>query len=486
MSFDDEKKYEHILDGMKDAVFVHNLDGGFIKVNRAAVERYGYSRDEFMEMTPYELDSEESKPLVEGRLEEIKKRGHLTFKAEHETKDGRKIPVEINSSLIKFKDEKVVLSVARDITERKKAEEELKKSEEKFRSYVENAPSGVFVVDSKGDYLEINESACEMTGYSEKEMLEMNISDITTSNARGKAKESFDKLLERGKMKIELPYKRKGGSKGYWIVNAVKISKDRYLGFAEDVTERKKAEQRLKDLLEERENIIHRLSHDLKTPVSPLVNLIPMVKDKVGKKLDDEIIQKDLEICEKNALYLKELLEHILKIAEYSKSGRKTGLQSVQVKELVEDWLSNFKGRNLDEIEEKWNIEFRNEIELDTRIEVDKMGLFEVFDNLAKNSLEHLSKEGKMFIGAEEKEDSVIIKFRDTGGNLEEEELENIFKYFYTTGKTKHKLESTGLGLPISKYIIENHNGNIWAERSEDGKGTVFCIELPKEQKEML
>lgn len=124
-------------------------------------------------------------------------------------------------------------------------ERDLRKSERKFRSYVQNAPVGVYVVSEDGNYLEVNKAAADMTGYSEEELLEMKITDLHPSEALGEAREAFEELLDEGEMEVELPYLTKDGAKGYMVINAVKISEDRYLGFTLDVTNRKEAERKL-------------------------------------------------------------------------------------------------------------------------------------------------------------------------------------------------------------------------------------------------
>lgn len=133
----------------------------------------------------------------------------------------------------------------KQVEKKRSVESELKKSEKKFRNYVENAPVGVFLADEEGNYLEVNEAACEMTGYSEKELLDMSVLDIHPPEEVKDIQEAFDKLLETGEMRADLPYLRKDGSKGYFVINAVMISEDRYLGFTLEITKRKEAEKKL-------------------------------------------------------------------------------------------------------------------------------------------------------------------------------------------------------------------------------------------------
>ncbi|MBS3788519.1 PAS domain S-box protein [Candidatus Bipolaricaulota bacterium] len=132
-----------------------------------------------------------------------------------------------------------------DVTERKNMETALRQSEKKFRNYVENAPVGVFLADKEGKYIDVNPAACEMFGYSEEELLDLNISDLHPSEARDEAGEAFEELLERGEVRKELPYIRKDGNTGYMIVNAVKLSENRFLAFTEDTTEKTRAYREL-------------------------------------------------------------------------------------------------------------------------------------------------------------------------------------------------------------------------------------------------
>ncbi len=492
MPFKGKEGYEKIINGMNDAIFVHDLEGNFIEVNQAAINRYGYTEEEFNEMSLHDLDSEKSKVHIEERLEEIEKRGALTFKVEHKTKKGNKIPVEINSSLIDFKGKKVVLSIARDITERMESKEKLKISEQRFRRSFEVSPDPMFLLDEEGVFKDLNRAAIEKLRYEKEELVGKHLSEapfFSEETAERVAERFYKRRQGEDISPYEIEFITKDGEKLVTEINVGGFESDGFGGeiaIARDITERKKAEEKLRDLLEERENIINRLSHDLKTPLSPLVNLIPLIRENVEKRSDDKTLKKDLEICEKNVHYLKELLEHILKLAEYSQSGRKADLETIEIRELIEEWLSNFKQRRMDDIEDGKDIEFENEIDQDTAIEIDKMGLFEVFDNLAENSIEHISDEGKITFEIEESDGTVTIVVRDTGRGLDEKEMNKIFKYFYTKGKTTHRLESTGLGLPISKYIIENHDGDIWAESHGEGHGTVFYIELPKKQKELI
>ncbi|MEI7638407.1 MAG: PAS domain S-box protein [Syntrophus sp. (in: bacteria)] len=137
-----------------------------------------------------------------------------------------------------------------EIQERKRTEEALTKSEAKYSSYVGNAPDGVFIADEKGRYVEVNNAACLMTGFTEEELLQMSIPDLLSEESLEAGLAHFKALTETGVSKGELQYKRKDGSKRWWFVDTVKLSEARFLGFTKDVTERKHVEMGLLQLTE--------------------------------------------------------------------------------------------------------------------------------------------------------------------------------------------------------------------------------------------
>jgi len=142
-----------------------------------------------------------------------------------------------------------------DVTDRITAEFALKENEEKYSSYIENAPFGVFVVDNDGQYIEVNTSASTITGYSKEQLVKMSINDITAEESLEAALTYFEMLKTSGYLNTELKYIHKNGSKRWWSLDAVKLSENRYLGFSSDITEKKDAES----------NYIHLINHDLLT-----------------------------------------------------------------------------------------------------------------------------------------------------------------------------------------------------------------------------
>ncbi len=134
-----------------------------------------------------------------------------------------------------------------EIQERERAEDSLKNSEEKFRSYIDNSPDGVFVADENGRYLEVNRSASTITGYSASELLAMSISDLQPPDSLETAFNHFQTMQKTGYASGELEFIHKNSTRRWWSVDAVRLTETRFLGFVKDITERKQAEESLRE-----------------------------------------------------------------------------------------------------------------------------------------------------------------------------------------------------------------------------------------------
>ncbi|MFP4482896.1 MAG: PAS domain S-box protein [Thermovirgaceae bacterium] len=128
-----EEKFRNLFDHSSDAIMIHDLKGRFLEVNDVACERLGYSRDELMGMSPMDIDAPEFAGKAPDRIKTIKQKGRLVFESAHLSKDGSSIPVEINSRIIRYEGKDAILSVARDVTSRKKSERDLRNTLERLR-----------------------------------------------------------------------------------------------------------------------------------------------------------------------------------------------------------------------------------------------------------------------------------------------------------------------------------------------------------------
>jgi PAS domain S-box-containing protein len=134
-----------------------------------------------------------------------------------------------------------------DITELKRAERLLRESEERFRAYIDHAPSGLFVLDENGQYVDANPAACRISGYDREELLRMGVGDLTTAEAADGSRATFGRIKDEGAIEADWPLRRKSGEVRLVSVAAVRLSGNRYMGYVTDITERHQAETKLRE-----------------------------------------------------------------------------------------------------------------------------------------------------------------------------------------------------------------------------------------------
>lgn len=281
-----EKKFKTLFEGASDAIFVADAETKkLVDCNKEAVNLMGYSKNELLNMNAKQLHPEEVRERI---MENFKKQIEGKLKINETkvlTKDGKEIPVEITAKSLKVDSKKRLVGIFRDISKRKNLQK-------KYKSYVENSPHGIFVTDSKGNYIEVNEAACKATGYSKEELLEKNIVDIVPKEERKKVIETFEKLKETGKLDTVIKYKKKNGEIGQWQVRAVKNSENKYLGFVTVLTKVKELKERYTKLLKTVSDVVYMLDLNKKTYsyVSPSIKEVLGYSVEEARKLTPEDI----------------------------------------------------------------------------------------------------------------------------------------------------------------------------------------------------
>jgi signal transduction histidine kinase len=226
-------------------------------------------------------------------------------------------------------------------------------------------------------------------------------------------------------------------------------------------------------LLIHKNRFIDNLSHDLGTPLTPLVTLLPAVKDEISDPKGKEL----LDICVRSAEYIKRVVNNSRILAELSSTDlllQKENLFEI-VNELQKKYESIFKS---------CNIEVENNIGKDVFVKTERNKLLQLFDHVTSNAINSmLKKGGKLTFESKpvSKESGTFIQISttDTGVGLNREQIDHLFDEFYKTDDSRHKLDSTGLGLAICKTIVEKHGGKIWADSHGEGTGTTIHFIIP-------
>ncbi len=245
---DEELRFRgDLLDACSDSIILHDYDGVIIYVNEAACRSHGYARDEIMRINFRNLTVSESGPILRPEIEEVEKKGDVIFESAHYRKDGSILPLEIHARTFKWSGKEFVLSVGRDITERKKAEAELR-----FRSELLDACSDSLLwTDADGKFIYINEPACRAHGYTHDEMMNVNINKLIIPEFSQIAQSKIGEVLKTGDVIFECAHYRKDGSILPLEIHAHTFKmgeEDHVLTICRDITERKQAEELLKNI----------------------------------------------------------------------------------------------------------------------------------------------------------------------------------------------------------------------------------------------
>jgi signal transduction histidine kinase len=235
----------------------------------------------------------------------------------------------------------------------------------------------------------------------------------------------------------------------------------------------KKRTQEVETLLKQKNEFINQLGHDLKTPLGPLINLIPLLKNKERNSKKKEI----LEVLHQDVEYMKNLVVNTLELARLNSPKTKFSFEKINLKKEIEKIIDNKKI-----IFNKKNIQIKNKLSSDHHIKVDKQEFGVLITNLIDNSFKYNKENGKIILESNEKNNNIILSIKDTGIGLDKNQIKYIFDEFYKADESRHDIESSGLGLAICKRIVEKHNGKIWVESPGLEKGSTFYVSLPKEK----
>ena len=250
-----EQEYRTLFETANDAIILFRPeDEKVIIANKKACQLYGYPLEEFIGLSLKDLSTNVTKGEEEISITLAKEKNHH-FKTTHKTKDGHLIDLEINASILYHRNELAILSINRDITERKIFEHKLIESETKFRKMYENTLIGIARVDLDFKILEANQAYCNMLGYTKEELIGKSLQDITSPEILEKNLDLQTQLMKGdiNQFQLEKQFIHKSGKIIHGILNAIAVYDNNgktsyFLGNVLDITDRKIAEKKMEEL----------------------------------------------------------------------------------------------------------------------------------------------------------------------------------------------------------------------------------------------
>jgi PAS domain S-box-containing protein len=467
--------YQTILENIHDGILVTDENDRLIYVNPGLQRIAGISADKVLGLSLVtDFPPETSEGFLPFYLEARASLRAVEYEADVVTPAGRHT-IQTGWFIPRLQSDRCIgmICTMQDITERKNAEEALAESEKRYRGYLDNAPYGVLVANNEGRYIEVNRAACEITGYSQEELLAMSLSDLIHDSDQARAVDYFGEVRARGHARNELRFKPKQGSERYWSVNSVKLSEDEWLGFVSDVTERKRMESELLKMekLESLGVLAGGIAHDFNNILAAILGNITLA----GSSLEvDDDCRPLLSEAESACMRARDLTGQLL---TFSKGGAPV-VKPTGVVGLIKDTAGfTLRGSHV-----KHEFDIAN---ADLAANIDEGQFSQVISNLLVNAVQAMPNGGTVTISVHPAEgDStgvlkplsngyIRVTVRDQGIGIPAENIDRLFDPFYTT-----KQAGSGLGLSTSYSIVRNHGGHIEVS-SEIGKGAEFRVYIP-------
>ncbi|MFP5212379.1 MAG: CHASE4 domain-containing protein [Acidobacteriota bacterium] len=392
-----------------------------------------------------------------------------------------------------------------EIEERLKAQEALRESEERYRSLFNSAADGIYVHDLEGRLLDVNDSACYHLGLSRTELLKMNIADLDAPPYGPRSSmEQIEDLNESHCAIFETTHLRKDGTRIPIELSSRIVSyggKVAVLSIARNISERKRVEKALREAKHKAEaasraktEFLATMSHELRTPLNAIIGFTELLLSGYAGKLSDTQ-EEHLKNVHQSGQYLRSLINDILELAKLEAGQEQPRISEVPLRDLVNRSIVSMNERAV-----KSNIKLSADLTgMPETIMADERKIRHVLYSIINNALKFTDDGGEVFVKAEGVKadwtetgrfadtsvetgsDFLHISVRDTGAGIREEDLERIFTSFeQADGSLTRKHQGSGLGLSLSKRLVELHQGAIWAESEGEGKGSIFHILLPR------
>ncbi|WP_337872248.1 PAS domain S-box protein [Ignavibacterium sp.] len=488
--------YQSLVEASHDGIaLVH--DGRIIIANKSFAKIFGYDYgEELLNKEILDLSSNDDiiKVAEYFRLLERKKEAPSRFDFLGKKRDNSYLHTEISVGTFDVDKNTYIVLIARDITERIRAQKAIRESEEKYRNITENIDDFLFTFERIGFSLRpvfCTSSIQKISGYTQTDFLsdsKLFLKIIHPDDFKTLKPKLMSLLKSRIQLSGEFEFRiiNKQGNI-VWVrtkLNLIRSGTGRIqklFGLVSDITFRKKAEEELRKstqnlikLNETKDRFISIISHDLRTPFSSILGFTDLLEN------DDELTEEErkqyIKYIQEASRSMLSLVNSLLDWTRLQTGRIRFEPQKANVTEIINDSISALRGSAIQK-----QIELISELKNELYLFIDKSLIIQVFNNLISNAIKFTYKNGTVTISVSPAENKRFVKFsiKDTGIGIQPEDLPKLYKVdskFTTEGTAGEK--GSGLGLSLVKEILEKHGGQIWVE-SKPGQGSDFQFTLP-------
>jgi PAS domain S-box-containing protein len=503
-----EDSFKLLVESIRDyAIFMLDAEGHVLTWNSGAERFKGYRAEEIIgqHFSIFYPEEAKQKRWPQHELEVAAVTGVFEDEGWRVRKDGTLFWANVVITALRDADGRLLgfAKVTRDLTQRRAHEEELRRSEERFRLLVENVPEyAIFMLDPNGRVSTWNGGAQRMKGYAAQEIIGKHFSIFYPQDAKesGWTDHELQVAAERGRF-VDTGWRMRKDGSTFWahvIITALRDDTGRLVGYAKltrDMTETKRVEamqaasQQHEELLEaersarmaaqratrSKDEFLATLSHELRTPLSAILGWTQVLLRGESAK-GPEAQRQAIEVIDRNARAQAQLIDDLLDLSRIMTGKLRLDLHQVSFTKIVEAAVDSARpAADAKGVRLKAILGASHDI-----ISGDSGRLQQVVWNLLSNAIKFTPEGGQVQVLLQRVNSHLELSVSDTGIGIPSSFLPHVFERFsQKDSSTTRSYGGLGLGLAICKQLVEQHGGSIRAASQGEGKGATFCVLLP-------
>jgi len=479
-----------ILSQVSDSVIAVDPDQRVTYLNAAAERQYRVSAGDILghqlsQIFTRQWPSAEAEAATWSALRE---QGEWRGEVIHRTHDGREIPVEASLTLLRDADgtDAGMVSAIRDITDRTRAEEASRESEHRFRIMADGLPLVIWVHDAQGRLQFVNQPYCEFFGVTPEQVAGPNWQPLVHPDDVAAYASEFNACVrDRRPFHSEVRASRFDGE-WRWLESRAQprfSASGEFLGMvgsSPDITERKQAEAKLRqiaaDLSESdrrKSEFVAMLAHELRNPLAPIRNMLQVIKLKGD---DQNAVANASQVIERQVVQMVRLVDDLLDVSRVSRGTIELRRERVDLAFII---------RQAEEAVSPHCESFNHELIVTlpsqpVEVDGDAVRLIQVVSNLLTNACKFTEPRGRIWLSVERNADQAVIRVRDNGVGISADNLPRLFQIFMQVDATLDRSTAgLGIGLALVKNLVEMHDGTVEVHSEGIGRGSEFVVRLP-------
>jgi PAS domain S-box-containing protein len=474
------------VESVKDfAIFTVDPQGLVVTWNPGAERLFGYPEKEILGQRLAILFTPEDRAtgIPDQEIATAAAKGRSSDERWHLRKDGGRFFA--SGVLTPIFDEENRLrgftKIARDITERKQADEAVREAAVRLKAIVETAVDGIITIDERGLIESINPAAERIFGYSHQEVVGRNITMLMCDPERGQHDHYLNEYLRTGRQRIigtirEVRGLRKDDSvfPMELAVSETRLGVRRiFTGIVRDITEFKRAVEALKDADQRKDQFLAMLAHELRNPLAPISNAVQIMQ---LEGPNGPSFQWSTEVIEDQIKHMTRMVDDLLDVSRITRGKVDLQKETVKLADVVE-FAFEASRPTIDAYHHQLNVILPDEPIV---LEVDPPRLAQVLSNLLNNAAKYTDEGGQISLTAEKLGHEVLIRVRDSGIGIAPDLLPKVFELFTQADQTLSRSRGgLGIGLTLVRSLVELHDGRVTAHSDGPGQGSEFLVRLP-------